>query len=84
MEETNYLILLYSSGAFIARILAGMIECIGLMTNSLEGLVPTVWKVYKSWEYAGQPDASNSNSKFRLESSLIAEVSNLIIKLNYD
>ncbi len=46
---------MYSRGAFTARILAGMIERVGLLTIGLEELVPTAWKIYQSWEYAGQP-----------------------------
>ncbi|SCV05006.1 LANO_0G16424g1_1 [Lachancea nothofagi CBS 11611] len=45
----------FSRGAFVARILAGMIERVGLLNDGLEDVVNTAWKVYALWEYAAQP-----------------------------
>ncbi|TID29545.1 hypothetical protein CANINC_001819 [Pichia inconspicua] len=45
----------FSRGSFIARILAGMIEKIGLLDKGLEGLVKTAWEIYRDWEKVGQP-----------------------------
>lgn len=53
----------FSRGSFVARILAGMIEKIGLLDNGLEAMVKTAWEIYKSWEQVGQPnDSSNHTS----------------------
>lgn len=46
----------FSRGSFIARILAGMIEKIGLIDKGLESMVKTAWEIYKNWEQIGQPD----------------------------
>lgn len=45
----------FSRGAFIARILAGMIERVGLLNEGLEDIINTAWKIYEAWEYAAQP-----------------------------
>lgn len=45
----------FSRGAFIARILAGMIERVGLLNEGLEDNINTAWKIYEAWEYAAQP-----------------------------
>ncbi|KAG7702516.1 hypothetical protein KL930_005036 [Ogataea haglerorum] len=45
----------FSRGSFIARILAGMIERIGLLNQGLEVMVSTAWEIYKKWEQHGQP-----------------------------
>ncbi|ODQ82005.1 hypothetical protein BABINDRAFT_19882, partial [Babjeviella inositovora NRRL Y-12698] len=45
----------FSRGAFTARVLAGMIERVGLLNSGLEDMVDTAWSIYKTWEYAGQP-----------------------------
>ncbi|SCU91371.1 LAME_0E12244g1_1 [Lachancea meyersii CBS 8951] len=44
-----------SRGAFVARILAGMIERVGLLNKGLEDIISTAWKIYEKWEYAAQP-----------------------------
>ncbi|SCU98220.1 LAFA_0G16402g1_1 [Lachancea sp. 'fantastica'] len=44
-----------SRGAFVARILAGMIERVGLLNEGLEDIISTAWKIYEKWEYAAQP-----------------------------
>lgn len=50
----------FSRGSFIARILAGMIEKIGLLDNGLKSMVKPAWEIYKSWEKIGQSnDLSN-------------------------
>lgn len=50
----------FSRGSFVARILVGMIEKIGLLDNGLESMVKTAWEIYKTWEQIGQPtDLSN-------------------------
>lgn len=50
----------FSRGSFVARILAGMIEKIGLLDSGLESMVKTAWQIYKTWERIGQPtDLSN-------------------------
>ncbi|ODV85423.1 hypothetical protein CANARDRAFT_221131, partial [[Candida] arabinofermentans NRRL YB-2248] len=45
----------FSRGSFIARILTGMIEKIGLLNPGLEVMVSTAWTIYKKWEQSGQP-----------------------------
>lgn len=50
----------FSRGAFTARVLAAMIERIGLLTAGQEEIIPTAWEIYKSWEYEGQPMSSAS------------------------
>ncbi|CDK26607.1 unnamed protein product [Kuraishia capsulata CBS 1993] len=46
----------FSRGAFTARVLAGMIERVGLLNSGLENMVSTAWKVHRTWEHDGQPD----------------------------
>ncbi|CCD25821.2 uncharacterized protein NDAI_0G00450 [Naumovozyma dairenensis CBS 421] len=48
----------FSRGAFIARVLAGMIGKVGLLHPGLEELVTLAWKIYQSWEYSEQPNQS--------------------------
>lgn len=45
----------FSRGSFTARVLAGMIEHVGLLHRGLEGMVSTAWELYSGWEIAGQP-----------------------------
>ncbi|CUS20951.1 LAQU0S02e02124g1_1 [Lachancea quebecensis] len=45
----------FSRGAFIARVLAGMIERVGLLNEGLEDIINAAWKIYEAWEYAAQP-----------------------------
>lgn len=45
----------FSRGSFVARILAGMIEKIGLLDQGLESMVFTAWEIYSTWEQEGQP-----------------------------
>jgi uncharacterized protein (DUF2235 family) len=45
----------FSRGAFTARVLAAMVERVGLLTLGQEEIIPSAWKIYKPWEYAGQP-----------------------------
>ncbi|ONH71085.1 hypothetical protein BOH78_4765 [Pichia kudriavzevii] len=43
-------------GAFVARILAGMIEIIVLLNNSLESMVRRAWKILRNWETVDNSD----------------------------
>lgn len=52
----------FSRGAFTARVLAGMIERVGLLTCGQEEIIPSAWEIYKTWELQGQPLSSNSNT----------------------
>lgn len=45
----------FSRGSLIARILAGMIQKIGLLDNATDSMVSTAWEIYKEWEMNGQP-----------------------------
>lgn len=45
----------FSRGSFAARVLAGMIERVGLLNKGLIYMTPTAWEMYSNWEYAGQP-----------------------------
>lgn len=45
----------FSRGAFLARVLTGMIERVGLLNNGLDDMVGMAWKLYRSWEFAEQP-----------------------------
>ncbi|EDO16056.1 hypothetical protein Kpol_1067p29 [Vanderwaltozyma polyspora DSM 70294] len=49
----------FSRGAFIARVLAGILERVGLLNRGLENLVEMAWKIYECWEYAEQPSGPN-------------------------
>ncbi|CAI4059985.1 hypothetical protein SKDZ_05G0450 [Saccharomyces kudriavzevii ZP591] len=46
----------FSRGAFIARVLAGMIERVGLLNSGLEEMVEMAWQIYERWEYDSQPN----------------------------
>ncbi|KOG99922.1 uncharacterized protein DI49_1369 [Saccharomyces eubayanus] len=46
----------FSRGAFIARVLAGMIERVGLLKKGLEEMVKMAWQIYERWEYDSQPN----------------------------
>ncbi|KAH3900509.1 uncharacterized protein SCDLUD_003495 [Saccharomycodes ludwigii] len=52
----------FSRGAFTARILAGMIERVGLLNKGSEDVIYVAWKMYKAWEYAAQPSQPNYNT----------------------
>lgn len=45
----------FSRGAFVARVITGMLERVGLLHNGLEDMIPMTWEIYKSWEIAEQP-----------------------------
>ncbi|KAG0664678.1 hypothetical protein C6P44_000658 [Monosporozyma unispora] len=45
----------FSRGAFIARVLAGMLERVGLLNDGLDDMVHMAWKIYENWEFAEQP-----------------------------
>lgn len=45
----------FSRGAFIARVITGMLERVGLLHNGLEDMIPMTWEIYRSWELAEQP-----------------------------
>lgn len=49
----------FSRGAFIARVLAGMLERVGLLNRGLEDMIGMAWRIYQCWEYAEQPTESN-------------------------
>ena len=54
--EENVLTCFYlSRGSFTARIIAGMIELVGLVNTGLDEMTPLAWNIYTSWEYHGQP-----------------------------
>lgn len=56
IEHTTNLIKFYDSrGSFTARIIAGMIELVGLVNTGLEDMTLLAWNIYTSWEYQGQP-----------------------------
>ena len=46
----------FSRGAFIARVLAGMIERVGLLNRGLEEMIKMAWQIYERWEYDLQPN----------------------------
>ncbi|EJS44106.1 YEL023C [Saccharomyces arboricola H-6] len=46
----------FSRGAFIARVLAGMIERVGLLNKGLEEMIEMAWQIYERWEYDSQPN----------------------------
>ncbi|CCF58217.1 hypothetical protein KAFR_0E00630 [Kazachstania africana CBS 2517] len=52
----------FSRGAFIARVLAGMLERVGLLNVGLEDMVKMAWRIYESWEFAEQPSQPNYTS----------------------
>ncbi|CCE62073.1 hypothetical protein TPHA_0B04010 [Tetrapisispora phaffii CBS 4417] len=49
----------FSRGAFIARVLAGMLERVGLLNEGLEHLIDMAWNIYSYWESAEQPTIPN-------------------------
>lgn len=51
----------FSRGAFTARVLAAMVDRVGLLTIGQDEIIPSAWEIYKSWEYAGQPSSLSSN-----------------------
>ena len=38
-----------------------MIELLGLVNSGLEDMAPLAWRIYTSWEYAGQPVIHSEN-----------------------
>ncbi|CCK71114.1 uncharacterized protein KNAG_0G00570 [Huiozyma naganishii CBS 8797] len=49
----------FSRGAFIARVLTGILERVGLLNVGLEEMVTMAWKIYEQWEFAEQPIQPN-------------------------
>ncbi|GME67048.1 unnamed protein product [[Candida] boidinii] len=45
----------YSRGGFTARVLAGMLDRVGLLNAGLEEMVSTAWEIHRVWENDGQP-----------------------------
>ncbi len=60
----------FSQGALVARILAAMIEKVGLLNPGMEELIPSAWSVYTSWELAGQPGPMSSRGRLAKQVSL--------------
>ncbi|ODV60466.1 uncharacterized protein ASCRUDRAFT_76444 [Ascoidea rubescens DSM 1968] len=52
----------FSRGAYTARVLAAMIERVGLLTSGNDHLVDTAYKCYISWEYGGQKSNDDPTS----------------------
>lgn len=46
----------------MARILAGMLDRVGLLSPGLNELVPCAWEIYKTWEIAGQPKEGSKHT----------------------
>lgn len=61
----------FSRGAFIGRVLAGMIERVGLLNEGLDDMVGMAWKIYESWEYAEQPSSSSYTTTLIQEFKMI-------------
>lgn len=56
-----FLLTTCSRGAFTARVLAGMMERVGLLQKGLEELITMAFEIYSNWEYAGQPSQYDSS-----------------------
>lgn len=54
----------------IARILAAMIEKVGLLSHGLEEMIPYAWNIYLSWELAGQPSMKSKTGYLTAQVSL--------------
>ncbi|CAH6720799.1 hypothetical protein CLIB1444_04S08218 [[Candida] jaroonii] len=67
--EDRIYIIGFSRGSFAGRILAGMLESVGLLNKGLEEMVNTAWEIYCNWENSGQPNneafATNLVTEFR-------------------
>lgn len=62
-EEGDQIFLVgFSRGAYIARVLGGMIERVGLLCPGLEDIIMTAWNIYEGWEIAGQPRVDITNT----------------------
>ncbi|SMN21183.1 similar to Saccharomyces cerevisiae YEL023C Putative protein of unknown function [Maudiozyma saulgeensis] len=61
----------FSRGAFIGRVLAGMIERVGLLNEGLDDMVGMAWRIYESWEYAEQPSPTSYTTTLIQEFKLI-------------
>ncbi|KAI3406168.2 hypothetical protein KGF56_001010 [Candida oxycetoniae] len=49
----------FSRGSFTARIVAGMIELVGLVYTGSTDAISMAWDIYNNWEQAGQPYSEN-------------------------
>ncbi|VEU23761.1 DEKNAAC105000 [Brettanomyces naardenensis] len=56
----------FSRGSFVCRILAGMIEKIGLLDKGLKSMVNTAWQIYQKWEKDGQPTTVKDSGCFSI------------------
>jgi len=61
----------FSRGAFIGRVLAGMIERVGLLNEGLDDMVGMAWRIYESWEYAEQPSPTSYTTTLIQEFKMI-------------
>ncbi len=50
-------------GALTARILAAMIEKVGVLNHGMEAIIPNAWNIYKAWELAEQPGPKTRRSE---------------------
>ncbi|EMG50518.1 hypothetical protein G210_2568 [Candida maltosa Xu316] len=61
-NPTDKIYLFGFRGSFTARIIAGMMELVGLVNYGLHDMTPLAWKIYTSWEYSGQPSESQNKT----------------------
>ncbi|CAK9439409.1 uncharacterized protein LODBEIA_P35440 [Lodderomyces beijingensis] len=54
-ENDRIFIFGFSRGSFTARIIAGMLEIVGLVHYPTKDSVAMAWDIYSHWEYSGQP-----------------------------
>ncbi|CAH2352187.1 hypothetical protein CLIB1423_06S00738 [[Candida] railenensis] len=52
----------FSRGAFTARVLAGMLECVGLLGQGLEEMIDVAYEIYANWEFSGQPSQDDTTT----------------------
>lgn len=77
----------FSRGAFTARVLAAMIERVGLLTAGQEEIIPSAWEIYRNWEYEGQPlSAASTNLADEVCYSLnffLLKTNNSIVQIDF-
>lgn len=66
----------FSRGAFTARVLAGMLECVGLLGQGLEEMIDVAYEIYTNWEFSGQPsqDDNSATSAEEFKKTFLVEV----------
>ena len=60
-----------------------MIELLGLVNSGLEDMAPLAWRIYTSWEYAGQPVIHSENKTLTMAKEFKKSFSRTDVRVHF-